>query len=96
MAVDDPPPPRRKGFLVALSASNSYAASRSHRCIGYRHTFASQLAMRGESLFKISKLMGNSPEICRRHYAALLPESLVESVEFGRPAHLSGAAASPT
>jgi hypothetical protein len=26
--------------------------------------------------------MGNSPEICRKHYAALLPESLVECVEF--------------
>lgn len=29
--------------------------------------------------------MGNtciSPEICRRHYAALSPESLVDSVEF--------------
>jgi hypothetical protein len=26
-------------------------------------TFASQLATKGESLYKISKLMGNSPEI---------------------------------
>ena len=25
---------------------------------------------------KISKLMGNSPEICRRHYAALVPEDM--------------------
>ena len=38
--------------------------------------------MKGESLYKISVLMGNSPEICRRHYAALLPESLFQSVEF--------------
>ena len=38
--------------------------------------------MKGESLYKISELMGNSPEICRRHYARLLDESLVESVEF--------------
>ena len=52
-------------------------------CLDYRHTFGSQLAMRGESLYKISALMGNSPEICRRHYAALLPESLVDCVEFG-------------
>ena len=48
----------------------------------YRHTFGSQLAMKGESLYKISTLMGNSPEICRRHYAALLPEALIDSVEF--------------
>lgn len=51
-------------------------------CADYRHTFGSQLAMKGESLFKISKLMGNSPEICRKHYAALAPESLMDSVEF--------------
>ena len=38
--------------------------------------------MKGESLYKIATLMGNSPEICRRHYATLLPESLVQSVEF--------------
>lgn len=52
-------------------------------CLEFRHTFGSQLAMKGESLYKISKIMGNSPEICRKHYAALLPESLISSVEFG-------------
>ena len=51
-------------------------------CLDYRHTFGSQLAMKGESLYKISALMGNSPEICRRHYAALLPESLAKTVDF--------------
>ena len=51
-------------------------------CLDYRHTFGSQLAMKGESLYKISTLMGNSPEICRRHYAALIPETLSGSVEF--------------
>jgi len=50
--------------------------------LDYRHTFGSQLAMKGESLYKIATLMGNSPEICRRHYAALMPESLIDSVEF--------------
>ena len=52
-------------------------------CLDFRHTFGSHLAMKGESLYKISALMGNSPEICRRHYAALIPEALVDSVEFG-------------
>ena len=28
------------------------------------------------------RLMGNSPEICRRHYADLIPETMVDSVEF--------------
>lgn len=51
-------------------------------CLDFRHTFGSTLAMKGESLYKISKLMGNSPDICRRHYAALIPETLIESVEF--------------
>ncbi len=51
-------------------------------CLEYRHTFGSQLAMKGESLYKISKLMGNSPEICRRHYAALIPEEMGDAVEF--------------
>jgi len=48
----------------------------------YRRTFGSQLAIKGESLYKISTLMGNSPEICRRHYAALLPEALAGTVDF--------------
>lgn len=53
-------------------------------CLDFRHTFGSQLAMKGESLYKISTLMGNSPEICRRHYAALIPETKADSVEFGQ------------
>lgn len=54
-------------------------------CLDFRHTFGSHLAMKGESLYKIATIMGNSPEICRRHYAALMPESLLDSVEFGAP-----------
>ena len=38
--------------------------------------------MKGEWLYKISILMGNSPEICRRHFAALAPEALEDNVEF--------------
>lgn len=53
-------------------------------CLDFRHTFGSQLAMKGESLFKISELMGNSPDICRRHYAALTPELMRDTVEFGK------------
>jgi integrase len=54
-------------------------------CLHYRHTFGSQLAIKGESLYKISALMGNSPDICQRHYAALIPEALIDTVEFGTP-----------
>jgi integrase len=71
-------------FSADLRAANEKARL-SWGCLDFRHTFGSQLAMKGESLYKISQLMGNSPEICRRHYAALLPESLVGSVEFAVP-----------
>lgn len=54
-------------------------------CLDFRHTFGSQLAMANVSLHRISKLMGNSPEICRRHYAALVPEDMADVVEFIRP-----------
>ena len=57
-------------------------------CLHFRHTFGSQLAMKGESLYKISKLLGNSPEICRRHYAALIPEEMGDAVEFGSSVRL--------
>lgn len=58
------------------------AAGLAWSCLDYRHTFGSHLAMKGESLYKISKIMGNSPQVCEKHYAALLPECLFASVEF--------------
>ncbi len=57
-------------------------ADLSWSCLDFRHTFGSQLAMKGESLYKISHLLGNSPEICRKHYAALIPEEMNDVVEF--------------
>jgi integrase len=72
-------------FSRDLRAANA-TAKLNWTNLDYRHTFGSQLAMKGESLYKIATLMGNSPEICRRHYAALLPECLIESVEFGSAA----------
>lgn len=39
----------------------------------FRHTFGSLLAQGGVSLDKISALMGNTPEVCRRHYAHFVP-----------------------
>ena len=54
-------------------------------CLDFRHTFGSQLAQKGESLAKIAELMGNSPEICRRHYMSLIPERMADVVEFESP-----------
>ena len=55
-------------------------------CLDFRHTFGSHLAIKGESLYKISTLMGNSPGICRKHYAALIPEQMQDTVEFEKEA----------
>jgi site-specific recombinase XerD len=68
-------------FSQALRAANQKAGL-TWTCLIYRHTFGSHLAMKGESLYKIVTLMGNSPEICRRHYAALIPEALTTTVDF--------------
>ena len=68
-------------FSAALRKANKHANLK-WTCLDYRHTFGSQLATKGESLYKISKLMGNSPDICRLHYAAITNESLSYSVEF--------------
>jgi len=61
------------------------AAGLKWSCMDFRHTFGSHLAQKGVSLYKISGLMGNSPEIARRHYAALLPAEMREEVEFTTP-----------
>ena len=53
-------------------------------CLDYRHSFGSHLAQKGISLYKISEMMGNSPEICRRHYASLCPDVMRGEVEFSR------------
>lgn len=59
------------------------AAGLQWTCLDFRHTFGSQLAQNGISLYKISSLMGNSPDICRKHYASLIPEAMSAEVEFG-------------
>lgn len=39
----------------------------------FRHTFGSLLAQANVSIDKISAWMGNTPEVCRRHYAQFIP-----------------------
>lgn len=68
-------------FSQDLRAVNR-AAGLNWSCLDFRHTFGSHLAQKGESLYKIAELLGNSPEICRRHYAALMPEKMRDTVEF--------------
>lgn len=68
-------------FAADLRKANR-AARLDWGCLDFRHTFGSQLAQNGISLYKIATLLGNSPEICRRHYAALVPETMIEEVQF--------------
>ena len=49
-------------------------------CLDFRHKFGSHLARRGVSLYKISRFMGNSPQICRRDYAVLIPATMTDDV----------------
>lgn len=69
-------------FSQDLRAAN-LAAGLVWSSLDFRHTFGSQLAQRGVSLYQIATLMGNSPAICQRHYAALVPEQMAEAVDFG-------------
>lgn len=49
-------------------------------CTDYRHTFGTQLASRGISLYVIASMMGNSPDICRKHYAKIFPSTLHHAI----------------
>lgn len=71
-------------FSADLRAANALAYL-AWRCLDYRHTFASQLARKGVLLYKISQLMGNSPDICQNRYAALLPQRMAPEVHFPSP-----------
>lgn len=80
-----PSPQRRRWDLDNFSATLRSANARLHlpwTCLDFRHTFGSQLAQNAASLYQLSSLMDHSPEICRKHYAALSTTSLVPCVEF--------------
>lgn len=65
---------RRQLRKLMKEESGGFAAHRER--IGwnpFRHTFGSLLAQAGVSLDKISAWMGNTPEVCRRHYAQFIP-----------------------
>jgi integrase len=68
-------------FSTALREAQAGLAKR-WSCLDFRHTFASHLAKKGVSIFKIAKLLGNSVVICERHYAHLSPAGLADEVEF--------------
>jgi integrase len=83
------PSPRGKRWDPDNFSQELREINRSHGldwfCLDFRHTFGSTLAQGGRSLFQIAELMGNSPDVCRKHYAALMPEKMHDVVEFSPP-----------
>lgn len=57
-----------RGLLAAITKAKVTDRDPFHRL---RHTFASLHAQRGTSLYKIAKWLGNSIDVCQRHYAGL-------------------------
>jgi len=64
---------RSRRALVALAAACPTVPEERIRWNVFRHTFGSLLAQAGVGLDKISAWMGNSPAVCRRHYAEFVP-----------------------
>lgn len=66
---------KRKAWEKAKKAKETeiHAALERIGWNAFRHTFGSLLAQAGVSLDKISAWMGNTPEVCRRHYAQFIP-----------------------
>jgi integrase len=89
------------GFYAALRDANLAASKKLTddgkdampiwSALDFRHTFGTMLASSGVSLFIIADWMGNSPEICRKHYAHLIQSLLHKYVEFMKPAGVATA-----
>jgi integrase len=80
--IPRPPPSRAKDYPEKKKAFEAAKKKRAATIktamerIGwnaFRHTFGSLLAQAGVSIDKISSWMGNTPEVCRRHYAQFIP-----------------------
>lgn len=65
----------KKNYQIELAKKTELLKAHLER-IGwnsFRHTFGSLLAQEGVSLDKITSWMGNTPEVCRKHYAQFVP-----------------------
>lgn len=82
--ISRPPPSRaadyreKKAAFEAAKEAKKTALKEILERIGWnawRHTFGSLHAQAGVSLDKICAWMGNTPEVCRRHYAQFVPRN---------------------
>ncbi len=80
--LEKPLPSRSKEYRIALAKWKEAIKEQTQELdtalerIGwnsFRHTFGSLLAQAGVSIDKISAWMGNTPEVCRRHYTQFIP-----------------------
>ncbi len=87
-SLEKPPPSRSKEYRDSLAKWKAAMKGRTRDLdaalerIGwnpFRHTFGSLLAQAGVSVDKISAWMGNTPEVCRRHYAQFIPRDRRDS-----------------
>ncbi|MBJ6724400.1 tyrosine-type recombinase/integrase [Geomesophilobacter sediminis] len=85
----------RDNFSTMLRDANQEAARKQAEegqapmpiwsCLDFRHTFGTMLASRGVSLYIVAEWMGNSPDVCRKHYAALVEEMTDKYADFTNP-----------
>jgi len=72
--------------LAAVFAKSGVLRAHAHR---FRHTLATELLGRGASFEDVADILGNSPEIVRKHYAKWSParqariDELMEKVHEG-------------
>lgn len=87
-SLQKPPPSKAKDYRDRFKAWKAAMAEKTDALeaalnrIGwnsFRHTFGSLLAQGGVSIDKISSWMGNTPEVCRRHYAQFIPRDRRDS-----------------
>ena len=74
---------RRQVERDVIAAGMDYGASKVRGVVThtFRHTLASWMAQEDVQLLKIARILGNTPEICARHYSHLLPQDLDETIQ---------------
>lgn len=70
----------RLGKVIRKARTDAHISTK-YTVHDFRHTFASNLAIQGESMRKIAELLGHSDAVVTRKYAHLQPENLQSAVD---------------